>query len=308
MARETEMGALYPIVLPPRCPAGDDPEVQGFLRLAMAASHAKWVELKLQPYGPARPHIYRLGSGRGKGRSIQLDAGGDFEATLRLGISVDLEAGLADLLAESLAAALRCRRMHIQTELMRGALATISSSVFLFDEAGEILFASPSADRLLSLQTEDELLVSCNEHPRQPLFTMLSSLVEAVVAANRAAETWKGVLEFDDARVMACEVCRLPEPAIDAPPAVLVLLQPVGSESTARIQAFASSHSLSRREQEVLELLEQGLTTGAMAESLGISPHTVRDHLKHLYRKTGTNGRGELLGLIARVSRSAADA
>jgi DNA-binding CsgD family transcriptional regulator len=57
----------------------------------------------------------------------------------------------------------------------------------------------------------------------------------------------------------------------------------------------------------VLDLLEQGLTTGAMAEELGISPHTVRDHLKHLYRKTGAKGRGELLGLIARVSRSTAE-
>jgi DNA-binding CsgD family transcriptional regulator len=39
-----------------------------------------------------------------------------------------------------------------------------------------------------------------------------------------------------------------------------------------------------------------------MAEELGISPHTIRDHLKHLYRKTGTNGRNELLGLISRAS------
>ena len=174
-------------------------------------------------------------------------------------------------------------------------------------QTGDILFASPSADRLLSLQTEDELLVSCNAHPRQPLFTMLSSLVDHAVAADRAAQPWRGVLEFDDGRVMACEVDRLEEAAPDVPSAVLVLLQPVGSEASARIQAFSSSHGLSPREQEVLGLLEQGLTTGAMADTLGISPHTVRDHLKHLYRKTGVKGRGELLGLVARVSRSTAE-
>ena len=44
------------------------------------------------------------------------------------------------------------------------------------------------------------------------------------------------------------------------------------------------------------------LTTVAMAEELGISPHTIRDHLKHLYRKTGTKGRNELFGLISRDS------
>jgi len=39
---------------------------------------------------------------------------------------------------------------------------------------------------------------------------------------------------------------------------------------------------------------------GDVADELGISPHTIRDHLKHLYRKTGTKGRNELLGLISR--------
>jgi DNA-binding CsgD family transcriptional regulator len=265
--------------------------------------NADWVELELLPNGPAPPQRYRLGSVRGKGESVSLDAGGDFDATLRFGTLTEPEVDVVDILEDSLAAALRCRRMLIQTELLGGALDTISSSVFIFDEAGDILFASPSADRLLSLQTEDELLVSCNDRPKQPLFTMLSSLVENVAAADRAAQTWKGVLEFDDGRVMACEVGRLPGSAADVPSAILVLLQPVGSEATARIQAFSSNHGLSPREQEVLELLERGLTTGAMAEALGISPHTVRDHLKHLYRKTGTKGRGELLGLIARVSR-----
>jgi DNA-binding CsgD family transcriptional regulator len=86
------------------------------------------------------------------------------------------------------------------------------------------------------------------------------------------------------------------------PNAVLVLLQPLESDAIARMQAFSSSYGLSPREQEVLGLLGRGLTTGAMAEELGISPHTVRDHLKHLYRKTGTKGRNELLGLISRAS------
>jgi DNA-binding CsgD family transcriptional regulator len=40
-----------------------------------------------------------------------------------------------------------------------------------------------------------------------------------------------------------------------------------------------------------------------MADRLGISPHTIRDHLKHLYRKTGTGSRSELLGMISRKSK-----
>jgi DNA-binding CsgD family transcriptional regulator/PAS domain-containing protein len=296
------MGAVYPIVLPPRCPAGEDPEVLGFLRLAKTMSDANWAELELQPNGPEPAQIYRVGSGKGKAAPVSLDAGGDFDATLRLGGVAELSTELVDLMSESLARILDYRRMLIQTELLRGALDVTLNSVLLFDHEGNILFANPPADRLLSQQTEDELFASCNERPRQPLFTLLSSLVEMVASCDGAASTWKGTLELDDGRVMGCDVTRFAEPANDVPNAVLVLLQPVESEAIARMQALSSSHGLSPREQEVLGLLRRGLTTGAMAEELGISPHTVRDHLKHLYRKTGTKGRNELLGLISRAS------
>ena len=102
--------------------------------------------------------------------------------------------------------------------------------------------------------------------------------------------------------MMACDVSAVPAPVSDGPNAVLVTLQPTESKSDQRIQVFSSSHSLSPREQEVLQLVGRGLTTVAMAEELGISPHTIRDHLKHLYRKTGTKGRNELFGLISRDS------
>ncbi len=90
------------------------------------------------------------------------------------------------------------------------------------------------------------------------------------------------------------------------PQAVLVLLQPAVSESGAGIDDFSALHHLSRREREVVQLLGDGLTTAGMAERLSISPHTVRDHLKNLYKKTNTNSRSELLGLISRTSRTTA--
>jgi DNA-binding CsgD family transcriptional regulator len=107
--------------------------------------------------------------------------------------------------------------------------------------------------------------------------------------------------------MMVCQVVRVAASASLGTDAVLVMLQPSEPESDARIQAFASSHGLSPREEEVLHLLGRGLTTAAMAEELGISPHTVRDHLKHLYSKTGTRGRSELLGMISRASALGVD-
>jgi DNA-binding CsgD family transcriptional regulator len=297
-----EMGAEYPIVLPPRCPEGEDPEVQGFLRLALAVSGAKWAELDLEPNGPAPSRLYRLGAGKKGAMTLTLEVGADFEATLRLGVTDLPSTDLVAVITEALTRILRYREMLIQTTLLDRALGTTSSSILLFGDDGEILYANPSADTLLSRQTEDDLLVSCQGQPRQPLFTLLSSMVETVASNDHASPGWAGAIEFDEGRVMSCEVTRLPESETGAPGAVLVHLHSLETEGHARLQAFSSSHGLSPREQEVLELLGRGLTTGAMAESLGISPHTVRDHLKHLYSKTGTKGRNELLRLISRTS------
>jgi DNA-binding CsgD family transcriptional regulator len=56
---------------------------------------------------------------------------------------------------------------------------------------------------------------------------------------------------------------------------------------------------VSPREQEVIGLLLEGRGTSEMANRLSISEHTVRDHLKRLYRKTGTRSRSELLSLVS---------
>ena len=297
-----EMGAKHPIVLEPQCPAKEDPGIVSFLRLAKALTRATWVELELRPNGTSPTQTYRSGSGTGKATVLPLEAGIEFEASLRLRTPKHPGTDLITLLSDSLKRALEFRSLLIQNDLLSRALDTASSSVLLFNSAGDILFANPSADHLLSRQTEDELLGSCNDRPQQPLFTLLSSLVERVASPNAAESPWRGVIELDKGRTMACEVTAVPLPAHDRPDAVLVTLQPTESESDTRIQGFSSSHGLSPREQEVLHLLGRGLTTTAMAEELGISPHTIRDHLKHLYRKTGTKGRNELLGLISRAS------
>jgi DNA-binding CsgD family transcriptional regulator len=296
------MGADYPIVLEPRCPAKEDPGILSFMRLAKTLTHASWVELELQPSGASPSQTYRSGSVTGKAATLTLEAGIEFDASLRLGNAVQPAADLITLLSDSLKQALECRSLLIQTDLLSRALDATSSSVLLFDSEGGILFANPSADHFLSLQTEDEILGSCDNRPRQPLFTLLSSLVGRVASDNGAESSWRGTIELDQGHLMACEVTAVPSPSNDGPNAVLVTLQPTESESDARIQEFSSSHGLSRREQEVLQLLARGLTTTAMAEELGISPHTIRDHLKNLYRKTGTKGRNELLGLISRSS------
>ena len=59
------------------------------------------------------------------------------------------------------------------------------------------------------------------------------------------------------------------------------------SDRTAR----SSRSHLTPREQEVVELVEQGLKNKDIGLTMGIRPGTVKIHLKHIFEKTGIRGR-----------------
>lgn len=58
----------------------------------------------------------------------------------------------------------------------------------------------------------------------------------------------------------------------------------------ARVDRYPRSE-LTSREQQVLELVEQGSKNKEIAQELGIRPGTVKIHLKHIFEKTGIRGR-----------------
>jgi DNA-binding CsgD family transcriptional regulator/PAS domain-containing protein len=295
------MGARIPLLLQPCCPSVDDRRVDDFLVMVAALAGARWSVLEIVPRDAATGQTYERGEEDGSGVSLRLDVGDHYSAVLRIGGCPEPTAEVRSLLSTMLSSVLECSRLRDQSSLLRSALDSTSISVLLFDERGGILYANPPADQLLSLQTEDDLLVTCQYEPEQPLVRLLSTLVDRVIAGKAERPVWQDTLHFANGSSLACEVCLLPRRA-NLSDTVLVHLQPLGSEPAARVDAFAARHGLSPREQEVVQLLVDGLTTTAMAEQLGISPHTVRDHLKNLYRKTGSKSRSELLGSISRAS------
>ncbi|HEY2844118.1 MAG TPA: response regulator transcription factor [Bryobacteraceae bacterium] len=60
--------------------------------------------------------------------------------------------------------------------------------------------------------------------------------------------------------------------------------------SSSRSDRYPRSE-LTSREQQVLELVEQGFKNKEIAHELGIQPGTVKIHLKHIFEKTGVRGR-----------------
>jgi DNA-binding CsgD family transcriptional regulator len=57
---------------------------------------------------------------------------------------------------------------------------------------------------------------------------------------------------------------------------------------------LADAYRLTEREAEVVGLVVRGLSNAEVARSLWLSPHTVADHVKHVFEKTGVRSRVEL--------------
>ncbi|MEK1943370.1 MAG: helix-turn-helix transcriptional regulator [Pseudomonas sp.] len=60
------------------------------------------------------------------------------------------------------------------------------------------------------------------------------------------------------------------------------------------------AHSLTAREQEIVQLLLRGHSSASVAGHLEISPGTVKIHRKNIYAKLGIGSQAELLGLFIR--------
>ena len=76
---------------------------------------------------------------------------------------------------------------------------------------------------------------------------------------------------------------------------IAVTIGPV--EQRERWNLFCRTHGLSRRETEVVTYLAEGDDTRTLAARLNLSEHTVQDHLKSAFSKTGVRSRRELLSL-----------
>lgn len=67
------------------------------------------------------------------------------------------------------------------------------------------------------------------------------------------------------------------------------------SSPAERLSLFRRAAGLTTREAQLLDLLATGASTRTVAQQMYLSEHTVQDHLKSIFTKTGTSSRRELL-------------
>jgi DNA-binding CsgD family transcriptional regulator len=194
-------------------------------------------------------------------------------------------------------------------QLLAGASALFARAVRrgLIAEACDPVAALPDAPGVVELDASGELIRASSS--AEPLLAELSgstvdagvrsASIHAVAAATRTA--------INAAGVGATPI--LPSSAVKTPAGRWLVLHGglLGSPGSGDVAVFIQrahptlvaplllrAYGLTAREQEVTQLMFRGATTIQAAQRLAISPHTVTDHIKSIFEKTGARTRGEL--------------
>jgi len=83
------------------------------------------------------------------------------------------------------------------------------------------------------------------------------------------------------------------QPVADRAAAIVVTIEEASASE--RLELFGRAFGLSVREYELLGLLANGCDTRMMARQMSLSEHTIQDHLKSIFAKTGAHDRVSVL-------------
>lgn len=115
------------------------------------------------------------------------------------------------------------------------------------------------------------------KHPEVPI---------VVISANPAKETAQACV--NSGATLYIEKSASPQD-------IVATLGPLLQKGHSKAQDGVGSLQLSRRQRQLISLLDQGLSNRDMAEQLGLSEHTIKVHLWRLFRRLEVNSRTQAL-------------
>lgn len=162
--------------------------------------------------------------------------------------------------------------------------------VLVVDAEGELAAATPDGRRWL-----DRLPNPYGPEYLPPGVEVVTLQARAVAAGARALRPARMRVRLPGEGWLHVRAEVL-EHADGAAPSTVVTLEPAGRAEL--LPVLVALYGLTARERAVATLLVGGHETAAVAERLGISRHTLRDHVKAIFAKTGVRSRAELTALL----------
>ena len=188
-------------------------------------------------------------------------------------------------LAPHIAGALR---RALLTQQASSAIAGDGPGVALLDPDGTVRSSTSAAARWLAeLADLDQL------HP-QRLPTVVASVVERLTSAGGDLGVARARVLAPSGQWLTVHASRLDDP--DG--SVAVVVEPTSPVALAPL--IVAAYGLTARESEVTRRLLAGLARKTIASELRISLHTVNDHVKAVFDKTGVSSAGELRAQVFR--------
>lgn len=207
---------------------------------------------------------------------------------------------------------------------LRSLFDAMTDGVLVTNEAGERTYSNPSLDTLVGTDAREPL-----NSPAPPAFlpaSLHARYGQHVVAARRGdalSLEWSIATSNGDEIPVVVKTMPVRVNGSSTPAAYFWLFVPNVPGADSRVVALeraldriahevrqVSNGSgepqsparlpveLSARESEVVGMLMEGHRVAGVAEILCVSPHTVRNHLKSVFRKLGVHSQAELIRLI----------
>jgi DNA-binding CsgD family transcriptional regulator len=188
---------------------------------------------------------------------------------------------------------------HIAHALRQATLPRTSTDSGGTAGPGVVLLAEDLS--LVAITSEAEHLISLindGAPTKLPLPVAIYTVALVLKDVHRGTTASRAVpsarVQLRDGRWINVHASRLQGPHSED--RIAVVLEPL--EARATVPLMLSAYGLSTREAEVAKLVLRGASTHAIVDSLHISQHTVQDHLKAVFDKTGVHSRRDLVGRL----------
>lgn len=197
------------------------------------------------------------------------------------------ELAVAASLARPLGNALR--RLHL-TRLAEEGAPGAAPGLVLLDGGHQVVHATPTAAMWFDDLAHTDGVPSGDRGLPPAVYAVAAAVQAAGAAASHTS--WMHSRRHGRIRLHAW---RLEESAA-TPARTAVVVERAGP--TEHIALIVAAYGLTPRERDITARVLRGQSTADISRSAGLSPHTVQDHLKAVFDKTGVRSRRDLVATL----------